>query len=307
MHKQKLDSSKIKILICCHKPCQVPSTHDEIFLPIQVGSALSDLNLGIQRDDQVFGRECDNISKKNISYCELTAIYWAWKNIKLLYPNIEYIGINHYRRYFSWHRHTIRNVIYLPENSIKTYKLNRKTIDKYLQAKYAIIAKKKNYPYPLSIDYSVCHISDDIRTLQEIIKKCTPEYANSADIILNHENKLSPYNMFILPIKVFDQYCNWLFKILTEVEKEININCYNSTQKRIYGYMAERLFNVWLAYTQIRTKEFPIVMLTETPPQQLGILRTLLDNFRTSFCFYIRWGYVNTPIRKFLNTIKYKK
>ena len=75
-----LDDSKIKILVCCHKPCELPQ--NKVFLPIHVGAALSDVNLGIQRDDQFNGVPCDNISDKNRSFCELTGLYWAWKNLK---------------------------------------------------------------------------------------------------------------------------------------------------------------------------------------------------------------------------------
>ena len=95
-----LDDSKIKILVCCHKPCELPQ--DNIFLPIHVGAAISDMSLGILRDDQLNGESCDNISDKNRTFCELTAIYWAWKNIKKLYPDLQYIGLNHYRRFFAF-------------------------------------------------------------------------------------------------------------------------------------------------------------------------------------------------------------
>ncbi|MBQ3778942.1 MAG: DUF4422 domain-containing protein, partial [Fibrobacter sp.] len=98
-----LDSSKIKILVCCHKPCPVPS--QDWFLPIQVGAALSKQDLGFQKDNLVNGETCDNISEKNPNYCELTALYWAWKNIRKIYPEIQYIGLNHYRRYFAFDEH----------------------------------------------------------------------------------------------------------------------------------------------------------------------------------------------------------
>ena len=81
----------IKILVAAHKKYWMPD--DSVFLPIQVGAALH-LALGYVPDNTG-----DNISAKNPNYCELTALYWAWKNL-----DCEYIGLCHYRRYFG---HTV--------------------------------------------------------------------------------------------------------------------------------------------------------------------------------------------------------
>ena len=67
--------------------------HNDVYMPLQVGKALSDVDLGVQGDD-----EGDNISTKNPNYCELTGLYWAWKNLK----DADYIGLAHYRRYFDF-------------------------------------------------------------------------------------------------------------------------------------------------------------------------------------------------------------
>ena len=84
----------IKILIAAHKQCKLPS--DTIYLPVQVGKALHpDLTLtGYQPDN-----EGENISNKNPYLCELTAIYWAWKNMKA-----DYVGLVHYRRHLCLKR-----------------------------------------------------------------------------------------------------------------------------------------------------------------------------------------------------------
>lgn len=69
---------KSMILVACHKPCNM--YNKGIYTPIQVGKAISEYDLGIIGDDTG-----DNISQKNPSYCELTAQYWAWKNVDCRY------------------------------------------------------------------------------------------------------------------------------------------------------------------------------------------------------------------------------
>ena len=79
---------KIRMIVATHKPYWMPE--DPVYLPVQVGAAGRE-SLGFQRDD-----EGENISAKNPNYCELTGLYWAWKNL-----DADYIGLVHYRRYFS--------------------------------------------------------------------------------------------------------------------------------------------------------------------------------------------------------------
>ena len=246
-NKITLTKDNIKILICCHKPCELPPNPDGIFLPIQVGAAISDVDLGMQRDDQLNGKTCDNISAKNKCYCELTALYWAWKNIKKIYPDLEYIGLNHYRRYFSF---KIKNhfdpAVIMPENEIINYKFDKTNLEKILEKRNIIVAKRRIYPYPVEINYAAELVSDDMRTLKNIIHKKYPQYIPAVSNIITNGNKLSLCNMFIMKWSDFESYCTWLFSILTEAEKEINITNYSTTQKRIFGYMAERLLNVWI-------------------------------------------------------------
>jgi hypothetical protein len=80
---------KIKLYICCHKPCDVPK--GDIIIPIHAGKAITKQDLGFIGDDRQ-----DNISNKNLYYCELSAIYWVWKNIKA-----EVVGFFQYRRFLN--------------------------------------------------------------------------------------------------------------------------------------------------------------------------------------------------------------
>ena len=95
-----------KIIVCCHK--QDVMATQEPYLPIHVGKMLSSADLDIQSD-----AEGENISAKNRSYCELTGMYWAWKNLK----NVDVIGLCHYRRYFDFHGQCDK---VMPETPFKT-------------------------------------------------------------------------------------------------------------------------------------------------------------------------------------------
>ena len=62
----------IKIIVATHKKYKMPN--DAMYLPVQVGAEGKE-TLGYVRDN-----EGENISHKNPNYCELTGLYWAWKN-----------------------------------------------------------------------------------------------------------------------------------------------------------------------------------------------------------------------------------
>ena len=80
---------EIKIAVAYHKDSIV--LQDEHLIPVHVGKSLATAHLPFQGDNTG-----DNISEKNPLYCELTALYWLWKNCE-----DDYIGICHYRRFFS--------------------------------------------------------------------------------------------------------------------------------------------------------------------------------------------------------------
>ncbi len=60
-------------------------------IPIQVGAALTGERICEVRDNTG-----DHISEKNREYCELTALYWIWKN-----TSSQYAGLCHYRRHYE--------------------------------------------------------------------------------------------------------------------------------------------------------------------------------------------------------------
>lgn len=283
MLKKNFDNSKIKILVCCHKECQLPT--DKVLLPIQVGSSISDTHWGIQRDDQINGETCDNISAKNKSYCELTAIYWAWKNIKTLYPDIEYVGLTHYRRFFNFQKN-IYNVYKYSETAIDDYKINHKKLNNLLKRYECLLPSRTVLPYSLKTGYCVGHISDDYRILRATIAEIMPEQLNFFNFVMEETNLFSQYNMFIMKIDDFMNYCEWLFKILFLVEEKIDISSYSLYQKRIYGFMAERLMNLWVFNNIKKIHCIPVSMYDKNLDSDESLCRDIKN--KVSFFISLR-------------------
>lgn len=119
--------------------------------------------------------------------------------------------------------------------------------------KYDVILPKKRNYYIETVwsHYKNAHNISDLEETRKIIAEKFPEYLMSFDQVMKGK-KLHLYNMFIMKKKDFDQYCNWLFEILFELENRIDISQYDNYQKRVFGFISERLFNVWLEYNRLR-------------------------------------------------------
>ena len=109
-----------------HKKYQMP--RDEMYLPLHVGCEGKE-NIGFQGDNTG-----ENISTKNPNFCELTGLYWAWKNL-----DAEYIGLVHYRRHF-----TTKKYIPIKENKKYEIVLSKKEIEEKLKKYDIILPKKRN-------------------------------------------------------------------------------------------------------------------------------------------------------------------
>lgn len=233
----------IKILVAAHKKYWMPN--DDVYLPIHVGRE-GKTDLGYIGDNTG-----DNISAKNANYCELTGLYWAWKNLKN-----DYIGLCHYRRYFARENIHTDNI-----EKKKTAILHRKDYEKLLQEYDVILPVKRNY-YVETVrsQYEHAHNKRDIDETKRIVLELYPEYSEAFEKVMGR-TKLYILNMFVMKKQQFDEYCSWLFSILFELEKRIDISSYNMYEARVFGFIAERLFNVWLEKQQLNVKEIPVINL----------------------------------------------
>ena len=233
----------IKVYVATHKKYRMPE--EKMYIPLHVGREGKE-DLGYIGDNTG-----DNISLKNPNYCELTGLYWAYKNI-----NCEYIGLSHYRRYFTCKSLTRR--LSAKDDKFSLI-LNKYEALDLLKSADIILPRKRNYYIEtIRSHYKNAHHIDDLNKVEEIIKEYHKDYIDSFNEVMDGK-KLYLYNMFIMKKSDFDDYCQWLFDILFRLEKEVDLRNYDAYQSRIFGFLSERLFNVWLKKHNLKVKEIPVI------------------------------------------------
>ena len=239
----------VKVYIATHKKANLPELKE--YVPIQVGAE------GKEKLGYITDNTGENISNKNPNFCELTATYWIMKN-----DNSDIVVLTHYRRYF------FNNIF---SNSFKNI-IHKEKIIKILNNYDIIVPKKYKLGVTVEKQYSQIHNIEDLMKCGEIIKNKNPEYSEAFDKVLK-KRKIYTYNMFISRKKVFDDYYKWLFDILFEAEKIIDISNYDNYNKRVYGFLSERLFNVWIEKNKdnLKIKEMPVYNSEEKIIKQLSL------------------------------------
>ena len=231
--------SDIKILVSCHKHFFVPN-HALLF-PIHTGAALSSVSFdGFLKDNSG-----DNISAKNHRYCELTAQYWAWKNL-----SADYYGFFHYRRYL--YPDTKSKLVYRVEANPSDKILKKLNFDSMasLIDKYDIIApvaEDMKVSVREHYKYAQYHFSSDLQLIEKIVLLQHPGMKSAMEKYLSGSKQYFG-NIFIMKKQLFFEYCQWLFPILEEFERECDISGRNTQELRAPGYIAERLFGVFYTY-----------------------------------------------------------
>lgn len=230
----------IIIYVLTHK--KFPYDGNPLYKPLLNGSIFHDDDFGYLRDDSG-----DNISDLNPYYAEMTGQYWAWKN-----SNAQIIGFCHYRRYFA--------------KTISLKKLEKKDVEEILND-YDIILPNRAHMGMTNIDdikksrkyLSYGPYIEEYCKLREIIERYYPDYLKYYDEMLN-EKECYWFNMFICKRELADDYFNWVFDILEKVKNEIDFNKYEDDQKRILGFLSERLINVYVKKNKLKIKERPTLI-----------------------------------------------
>lgn len=239
---------------------------DPIYQPLHVGKAISEKELGFIGDNTG-----DSISEKNPFYSELTGLYWIWKN-----TDAKWVGLCHYRRFFFckkplWAMKVRKAFEFITGNgnrrnglyytsSVNISKLiaTGKEIERILEEHDAIVPVQRKLKYSVWKQYLRRHHISDLEKAKEIISKLYPEYIADFENVMK-KKELFPCNMFVMKKELFNQYMTWLFSVLVEMEKATDISTYDKYQQRIFGFLSERLLDVWLTHNKIDYKTLPVL------------------------------------------------
>ena len=234
----------VKIIVACHKRCEVPDNRN-IYLPVHAGAEGKE-PIGFTPDNTG-----ENISAKNFMYSELTGLYWAWKNLKC-----DYLGLMHYRRCFASHR-KFRNA------SVKDV-LTESELKEFLKHHDVLVPlRRRYYIETIYSHYSHTAYASHMDISREIIAEEFPDYIESFDTVMKRTWGYI-FNMYVMRRNLSDEYCEWLFRILSVLETRIDTSEMSSFDKRYIGRVSEFLFNVWL-YHEMQTGSIKEQDILEIP------------------------------------------
>ena len=275
---------KVKVFVSYHKPAVLLKS--EVLIPVWSGKAAAkdshkDGTMSVEdcrwMEENLIGDDTgENISYLNRRFNEITTQYFAWKN-SAKFGNPDYIGFMHYRRHLNFNednelQENIWGTVDFPnisENYINTVGLTDKKITEFVKH-YDIVTTRlwdvrnggaeniysqyKNATQTLDIK--------DYETTMSILLEKYPEYRNAID---EYNNNPFGYftNIFIMKKELFEDYCEWLFTILRECEKQIP-NYSDVQRNRAIGQIAERLFGIYITYLKKHNPKIRIKELQRT-------------------------------------------
>lgn len=222
----------VNIIIAAHKKYRMPA--DKMYIPVHVGAEGKkdetghELDLGFVKDNSG-----ENISILNPNFCELTGLYWAWKNL-----DADYIGLAHYRRHFCGTK----------KRDLWDSVLKYDDLSPFLgRIRVFVPSKRRYYIETLYSHYAHTHFASHLDETRAIIREKYPDYLQAYDRTIKQRYGYM-FNMMIMERELIDCYCSWLFDILFELKDRIDTSEMSAFDERFYGRVSEIIFNVWLAH-----------------------------------------------------------
>lgn len=249
-------AAKVKIFVIYFKPNMI--FESKVFQPMLTSSI--DWNPdNIIRDDTG-----ENIAERNKHYGELSGHYWTLKNY-LPEAKEDYIGFCHYRRFLDFGITKMPDVPFKPifanefKHTFKKY--TEKNILKCIEGYDIILPHKFYFQDPIQQQYSKYHPNEDLDIALKIIDEIYPEYSESAREFMNSFELYICLN-FIMKKELLNEYLEWIFTILLELEKRSDWSKYKEyLEIRVPAFITERFFNIWLNHN-IKTRNLKVLKTT---------------------------------------------
>lgn len=239
------------------------------------------IRVGEYTGEELNDKTGNSISEKNPFYCELTALYWIWKN----YDVRDYIGMCHYRRFFDLTNEGDYEIKNIKKDGYNCKELVCDGLKNEFSNADVILPVPKVFNKTAEESYKTGHRKEDFDVMKKIIHNRYPEYDEAVDSFCT-SYKYSLYNMFIMKKDIFYDYMDWLFSILFEAEKYIKIPYDDKYQRRIFGFLAERLLNIYVQKNNLRVKYKPIIFLGDKSDSRVKkFLKKERYKFRTNWFF----------------------
>ncbi|GHC49701.1 DUF4422 domain-containing protein [Neogemmobacter tilapiae] len=231
--------------------------------PIHVGRAKAGKPLlGMIGDDTG-----ENISAKNGRYCELTALYWAWKNDR----DSSHIGLMHYRRLLDFDGTFAGEAAEQKPATLRTADYAA-AAERWLAANGdvdLVVPKLHRMSLTMRDNYRTRHRPDDLAVVDAIIRDHHPAYLEHYNAVMS-DCDVRLANMFLARREIVDEYCAFVFDVLGRLDAaDVARDHYNAYQSRYLGFISERLFTVFVRkymadHPQTKLREVNILNLSET-------------------------------------------
>lgn len=217
----------IRLFVSCREGVYVPKL--PFLEPIQVGVALSGKRIAFATHDD----DGDGISDRFPVFKELTAQYWAWKNV-----SADYYGFMQDRRYLEFESSGKPS----DECGVVAYGMPSDACFEelgYREAKICSLIEQNDiivgqeYVLPDSCGepsqrVRAWYANDwrkdgaDLDRLSSIVKERYPEFAQDLDACLAKDSVL-PFNVFAMNGELFGDYSSFLFGCLFEFSESLDV------------------------------------------------------------------------------------
>ena len=237
---------KCAILVITHIPYSFPDK--PCYIPLQVGSG--DVIESVSLRDNTG----ENISDRNSTFCELTGLYWAWKNL-----DASIIGLVHYRRYLGAPKLPLLRFLKAKRGKGNNLILSAGQAERMLETVDLILPKKRHYWIETrGQQYVHAHHMADLEATGGVLREHYPSYLRAWHHMLSSRSG-HICNMFVMRKDLLDSYCTWLFDVLFAVEERLDISSYGRNDRRVFGFLSERLLDVWIETNQLKYREVPLI------------------------------------------------